>query len=55
LNRITLVLFLLISMIIVTGCGQYGALYAPTEEVTPQQSEIPEDPEQLEKQQEKSN
>ncbi|MFK7795004.1 MAG: lipoprotein [Gammaproteobacteria bacterium] len=42
MNRIALVLFLLVSMMIFSACGQYGPLYAPTEEVTPEQTEDPE-------------
>jgi predicted small lipoprotein YifL len=29
-------------MMIFSACGQYGALYAPTEEAAPQQTEDPE-------------
>jgi len=39
LNRIALVLILLAGMMIVSACGQYGPLYAPTEETTSQQAE----------------
>ncbi len=32
-------LFLLASMMIFSACGQYGPLYAPTEETAPVQTE----------------
>ena len=39
MNRITFVLFLFFCTMIVSACGQYGALYAPSEETTEQQTE----------------
>ncbi|MFK8027513.1 MAG: lipoprotein [Gammaproteobacteria bacterium] len=44
MNRISLVFFLF-SMMLFSACGQYGPLYAPTEETTSVETESTENEE----------
>ncbi len=38
MNRNTFVLFLLVCVMLISACGQYGDLYAPSEEVVQEEA-----------------